>query len=62
MPEEIYEDGEIIGYDQNAIHKNSGAVVLIEDVLYGDDREDQDYARCGDSSGPFSPLGLSTPV
>lgn len=44
MPEEIYEDGEMIGYDQNTTHKNSGAVVLIEGVLYGDDQGDQDYA------------------
>ena len=46
MPEEIYEDGELVGYDPNTIHKNPGAVSLIEGVLYGDDQSGQDYARC----------------
>lgn len=45
MPEEVYEDDELIGYDPNTTHKNSGAVVLIEGVLYGDDEGEQDYAR-----------------
>lgn len=45
MPDEVYEDGELVGYDPNTMHENSGAVVLIEDVLYGDDQGDQDYAK-----------------
>ena len=45
MPEEVYEDDELVGYDLNTIHKNPGAVVLIEGVLYGDGNEEQDYAR-----------------
>jgi snRNA-activating protein complex subunit 3 len=48
MPEEVYEDGELVGYDPNTIHKNPGAVVLIEGVLYGDDQGEQDYAKCAD--------------
>lgn len=44
MPEEVYEDDELVKYDQNTIHKNSGAVVLIEGVLYGDGQGDRDYA------------------
>ena len=62
MPEEVHEDGELIGYDQSTTHKNSGAVVLIEGVLYGDDRGDQDYAECDNSSGLFSALDLYTPA
>ena len=45
MPEEVYEDDELVGYDPNVVHKNPGAVVLIEGVLYGDDQSEQDYAR-----------------
>lgn len=44
MPEEVYVDDELVGYDQNTVHRNLGAVVLIEDVVYGDDQGDQDYA------------------
>ena len=53
MPEEVYEDDELVGYDPNTIYKNSGAVVLIEGVLYGDGRGDQDYARYTNFLGPF---------
>lgn len=45
MPEEIREGGELVGYDPNTIHKNPGAVVLIEDVLYDDDQGERDYAK-----------------
>lgn len=45
MPEEISEDGELVGYEPKTIHKNTGAVVLIEDMLYGDGQGDQDYAK-----------------
>jgi hypothetical protein len=45
MPEEVCEDDELVGYDPNTIHKNPGAVVLIEGVLYGDGQGDQDYAK-----------------
>jgi snRNA-activating protein complex subunit 3 len=45
MPEEVYEDDELVGYDLNTIHKNPGAVVLIEGVLYGNGNEEQDYAK-----------------
>ncbi|KAF9793024.1 snRNA-activating protein of 50kDa MW C terminal-domain-containing protein [Thelephora terrestris] len=45
MPEEVYEDDELAGYSPNTTHKNPGAVVLIEGVLYGDDQGDQDYAN-----------------
>jgi hypothetical protein len=56
MPEEVYEDDELVGYDPNTIHKNPGAVVLIEGVLYGDDEGEQDYAECAVLAGYF-PLG-----
>ena len=46
IPEEVYEDDELVGYDPNAIHENSGAVVLIEGVLHGEDQGEQDYAKC----------------
>ena len=64
MPEEVYEDDELVGYDPNAIHKNLGAVVLIEGVLYGDDEGEQDYAKCAgsaDDSLPWTypPFGCS---
>lgn len=56
MPEEIHEDGELVGYDPNTIHKNPGAVLLIEGVLHGDDQNEQDYARCVGFAYPvFSP-------
>ena len=51
MPEEVYEDDELVGYDPNTIHKNSGAVVLVEGVLYGDGQGEQDYATCVDFAG-----------
>jgi len=45
MPEEVYQDGELVGYDPNTVNKNPGAVVLIEGILYGDGQDEQDYAR-----------------
>lgn len=45
MSEEIYEGEELVGYDANTMHKNPGGVILIEDVLYGDDQGDEDYAK-----------------
>lgn len=54
MPEEVYEDGELVGYDPNTIHKNPGAVILIEGVLYGDGQGEQDYARCADFADSIS--------
>lgn len=45
MPEEMWEDSELVGYDLNTIHKNPGAVILIEGVLYGDGQGEQDYAK-----------------
>ena len=59
MPEEVYEDEELVGYDPNSTYKNPGAVVLIEGVLYGDDEDEQDYARCVDFADRFSPLNPS---
>jgi len=53
MPEEVYEDDELVGYDPNTIHKNPGTVVLIEGVLYGDDGGEQDYAKCAIFAGRF---------
>lgn len=55
MPEEVYEDGELVGYDPNTIHKNSGAVILIEGVLYGDGQGEQDYATYVDFLGRTTP-------
>ena len=46
MPEEVYQDGELVGYDPNTIHKNPGVVVFVEGVLYDDGQDEQDYARC----------------
>lgn len=45
LPEEVCEDDELVGYDPNTFHKNPGAVVLIEGVLYGDGQGDQNYAK-----------------
>jgi snRNA-activating protein complex subunit 3 len=59
MPEEVYEDDELVGYGPNTIHKNPGAVVLIEGVLYGDGQGDQDYAKYARFSERFFALGLS---
>ena len=59
IPEEVYEGDELIGYDPNTIHKNTGAVVLIEDVLYGDDEGEQDYAKCVSFAGCVSPWAHS---
>lgn len=56
MPEEVYEDDELVGYNPNSIHKNPGTVVLIEGVLYGDGQGDQDYARCTGFPGLLLPL------
>ena len=53
MPEEVCEDDELVGYDPNTIHKNTGAVVLIEGVLYGSGRGDQDYAKYPSFPGVF---------
>ena len=58
MPE-VYEDEELVGYDPNAIYKNPGAVVLIEDVLHDDDEDEQDYARCVDFTDRVFPLNSS---
>ena len=55
MPKEVYEDDESVGYDPNTIHKNPGAVVFIESVLYGDDQDEQDYAKCAGSLKLFDP-------
>ena len=46
MPEEVYEDDELVGYDPNVIHESSGAVVLIEGVLHDEDQGEQYYAKC----------------
>lgn len=54
MPEEIYEDDELVGYDPNTIHQNSGATLLIEGVLHGDDQSEQDYARYVNFAHPVS--------
>jgi len=59
IPEEICEGDELIGYDPNTIHKNPGAVVLIEDVLYGDNGDDRDYAECVSFADRFSPFNSS---
>ena len=55
MPEEVYEDDELIGYDPKIIQKNTGAVVLIEGVLYGDDEGEQDYAKYASFVDSLSP-------
>ena len=54
MPEEVYEGDELVGYHSKTIHKNPGAVVLIEGVLYGDEGE-QDYAKYAGFADHFPP-------
>lgn len=55
MPKEVYEDDELVGYDPNATHKNPGAVILIEGVLYGDGGGEQDCAKCAGSANHSPP-------
>lgn len=59
LPTEVYEDDELVGYDLNIIHKNTGAVILIEGVLYGDGQSDQDYATYVNLPQTLSSMDLS---
>lgn len=55
MPVEVFEDDELVGYDPSTTYKSPGAVVLIEGVLYGDDKGEEDYAKYACFADRFSP-------
>lgn len=48
MPEEVYEEDEMVGYDldkQDQSGSSSGCVICIEGYAYGDGQSGDDYAE-----------------
>ena len=45
-PQEIVQDGTVVGYVSNDTATNSGCVICIEGCAYGDGYGDDDYAWC----------------
>ena len=45
-PQEIIQDGTVVGYVSNDTTTNSGCVICIEGCAYGDGYGDDDYAWC----------------
>lgn len=46
IPEEIVEDGRVVGYEKGSARtESSGHVMCVEGVAYGDGQSEEDYAE-----------------